>query len=205
MGVAHNFVDLAGRRFGSLVILAPAGKTDSGEVKWLYRCDCGAEGARTGWRLKTQRIKCWHHPYWGLPGHRCWRAMLERCYNRKNHNYPAYGGAGITVCERWRGSFHDFIADMGPRPTPKHTIDRWPNPWGNYEPGNCRWATVTEQNRNKRTNVYVDHEGERVLLVSLAAGLGLSRGMVYGRLKMGWSLEDALTVPVRGYKPRQVG
>jgi hypothetical protein len=89
---------------------------------------------------------------------------------------------------------------MGPRPTPRHTVDRWPNPHGNYEPGNCRWATPAEQNRNKRNSVWVEHKGERVLLVDLTQGLGLSREMVYGRLKLGWSLEDALTVPVREYK-----
>ncbi len=128
--------------------------------------------------------------------------MKRRCSDRGHHKYPNYGGSGVVVCARWLASFHDFIADMGPRPSPRHTIDRYPNQAGNYEPGNCRWATPAEQNRNKRNNVFVDHGGERVLLVDLANGLGLNRDMVYGRLKMGWSLEDALTVPVRPYTSR---
>jgi len=126
--------------------------------------------------------------------------MIRRCYDPKNHKIHLYGARGIVVCARWRESFTAFMEDMGPRPSPQHTVDRYPDQNGNYEPGNCRWATPAEQNRNRRDNVFVEHEGKRVLLVDLAAGLGLSREMVYGRLKLGWSLEDALTVPVRGYK-----
>jgi hypothetical protein len=126
--------------------------------------------------------------------------MKRRCYDREDHNYPAYGGRGVTVFDRWRASFHDFIVDMGPRPTPRHTVDRWPNPHGNYEPGNCRWATPAEQNRNKRNNLFIEQDGVKTLLVDVVADLGIDRAAVYQRLRKGWSLEDALTVPVREYK-----
>lgn len=88
------------------------------------------------------------------PEHRVWRGMQERCYNARRQDWPDYGGRGITVCDRWRDSFETFLADMGPRPSPKHSVDRIDNAKG-YEPGNCRWATATEQARNRR-NVKLD-------------------------------------------------
>lgn len=80
---------------------------------------------------------------------RVWQAMKRRCYNPRAQNYKYYGGRGITVCERWRDSFAAFSEDMGPRPTPKHTIDRKDND-GNYEPENCKWSTPIEQRANRR-------------------------------------------------------
>lgn len=85
------------------------------------------------------------------PEYRAWHAMQQRCYYTKGQAFPRYGGRGIRVCDQWRGrkGFVQFLADIGPKPSPKHSIDRIDND-GNYEPGNCRWATATEQNRNKR-------------------------------------------------------
>ena len=88
------------------------------------------------------------HGQSGSPTHRGWKAMLTRCYNPKAINYAYYGGRGITVCERWRASFADFLADMGERPDGK-TLDRIDSD-GHYEPGNCRWATPLEQTANRR-------------------------------------------------------
>jgi hypothetical protein len=83
------------------------------------------------------------------PEYRAWRNMLTRCANPRASNWKYYGGRGIKVCERWQ-DFLNFVLDMGRRPSSEHSIDRWPNQDGNYEPGNCRWATRDEQTRNKR-------------------------------------------------------
>lgn len=89
-------------------------------------------------------------------GRTSWQAMKARCYNPNNNRFKYYGGQGVRVCERWRTSFANFIADMGPRPSLRHTIDRYPETDGDYEPGNCRWATHKEQaNNQRRGNQYV--------------------------------------------------
>lgn len=78
-----------------------------------------------------------------------WKAMRYRCSKPTDKSYPRYGGRGITVCEKWENNFAAFFADMGPKPSPEHTLDRYPNRHGNYEPGNVRWATRSEQELNK--------------------------------------------------------
>ena len=76
--------------------------------------------------------------------------MKSRCYNPKNKKFYLYGGMGVKVCRRWRESFANFLADMGPRPSKRHSIDRYPDPWGDYEPDNCRWATPKQQRASRR-------------------------------------------------------
>jgi hypothetical protein len=94
------------------------------------------------------------------PNRNIWKSMIARCFNTKDKNYYLYGGRGITVCERWRNSFKAFVDDVGVRPSLAHTLDRYPDKNGNYEPGNVRWATTEQQSHNKRSNHFVTAFGE---------------------------------------------
>lgn len=129
-----------------------------------------------------------------------WRAMQSRCYNPKDRDYHRYGGRGITVCDRWRfgdgckNGFECFLMDVGPRITSKHTLDRIDND-GNYEPGNCRWATRREQAFNRTTNIRVMLNGIERTVTEWADILNIKRGLVYQRILRGWSPDDALTTP----------
>lgn len=125
-----------------------------------------------------------------------WCNMRSRCFNPKDKGYPAYGARGITVCARWKHSFANFLEDMGPKPTPRHSIDRYPNNDGNYEPGNCRWATSKQQNRNRRDNVRVVWQGQDRLLIDIASSWGLSYRTVLDRINAGWPSDLAITEPL---------
>lgn len=111
--------------------------------------------------------------------------MISRCENPKVEMYPRYGGRGISVYARWRESFEAFLSDVGQRPSPKHSLDRFPDNNGNYEPGNVRWATVAEQSRNRSTNVFVVYEGQRMCLADLAEKLGITPQQLQQRRKRG--------------------
>lgn len=128
------------------------------------------------------------------PTYRTWSGMKARCRNKKNPNYPQYGGRGITVCARW-DSFENFLADMGRRPLGT-TIDRRDSD-GNYEPSNCRWATHLEQMANKKTSVYVECFGKRLKLSDWAKETGLDKETIRRRLKAGLDPETALTFPTQ--------
>lgn len=139
------------------------------------------------------------------PEYATWRAIKKRCYVKTCASYRYYGGVGVTMSGRWYNSFATFYRDVGPRPTPDHSIDRWPDPHGNYEPGNVRWATDSEQNRNRRTyNVYVIFEGQRRTVIEWAELTGLSAMALYWRLKNGWTVRRTLTERVfYGRRPRK--
>jgi hypothetical protein len=161
---------LSGLRFGRLLVISFSHTDNRNYAHWHCRCDCTAIVVVNGQRLvnnETRSCGCLRREISrrrmtkhgqsstrnGLqpsPEYRSWCAMLRRCYNPNAFGYEYYGGCGIIVCDRWRQSFEAFFKDMGPRPTLQHTLDRWPNPYGNYEPDNCRWATWKEQRHNRR-------------------------------------------------------
>ncbi len=141
------------------------------------------------------------------PGYKCWQMMLNRCRNRRCAKWHHYGGRGITVCERWQGArgFENFVADMGERPSPKHEIDRI-DVNGNYEPGNCRWATRKEQMRNVRSNLVIAFRGESLTLIEWAERLGMPYTMLHQRFyTLGWNAEKAFTTPAHANsRPRSL-
>lgn len=110
-----------------------------------------------------------------------WAGMKSRCSSKAPKVFRLYGGRGISVCERWRKSFDDFLADMGPRPSSKHSIDRINND-GNYEPGNCRWATHSQQMRNTNQNHMVTIRGKKVPLVEAAELAGINQNAALNRI-----------------------
>jgi hypothetical protein len=117
--------------------------------------------------------------------------MIARCCGTRRTNYPMYGGRGIKVCERWQNSFEAFLADMGERPSPKHTIERKDNN-GDYTPSNCRWATICEQARNRRNNRLGTLNGKTQSIAAWAEERGANLQRVYSRLSRGWTLEQAI-------------
>lgn len=128
------------------------------------------------------------------PTYVAWSAMMQRCYKPTYSEYSRYGAKGIAVHEDWHG-FANFLNDMGERPSKAHTLDRIDNARG-YEPGNCRWATMAEQNRNQRRNRRVMFRGEMTCLADVATAVGLAQGTLGSRLDNGWDLERAISTPV---------
>lgn len=201
----------AGDRFNRLVVIRELAsvKTPNGTVNRMVecRCDCGAVKAfrlpllRNGktkscgcFGLESRRARATVHGGTGTVEYRIWMGMKARCADLEDESY---GGRGIRVCERWLESFAAFLEDMGPRPSPEHSIDRFPNQNGNYEPGNCRWATAKEQGRNRRDNVLIERNGETLCVAEWAERYGISPVMLNGRLAAGWEFEAAVSTPPR--------
>ena len=126
--------------------------------------------------------------------------MKARCGDPKHEKFPKYGGRGIRVCRRWLRSFEAFLADMGPKPSPKHTIDRKDHD-GHYVPSNC-WATLKEQNHNRRGLVWLTFGGTTLCVKEWAELLGVNMHVVYARIRKGWTPENALFTPVAFRKAR---
>ncbi len=164
-----QMIDLTGKRYGRLLVVNRATRSRSGHSIWSCRCDCGNETLVYATNLRcggTKSCGCLdresraNNLTAGIPIHgHCagrkktrtyttWASIQQRCTNSNASNYDRYGGQGIAVCDRWK-SFASFFADMGERPEGT-SIDRHPNNTGNYEPGNCRWATPKEQQANRR-------------------------------------------------------
>ncbi len=124
-----------------------------------------------------------------------WHAMMQRCNNPKSSKFPIYGARGIRICSRWL-KFENFFADMGPKPSLKHSIDRIDNN-GNYEPSNCRWASIKEQSQNKRSTIMIEFDGQILCMSDWDRRNGWPRCTVQSRIRLGWSIKNALTIPYR--------
>lgn len=172
--MAGKRIDMIGLRFGRLVVVnevAPHRYPQRPGYpirRFRVRCDCGKRKIVRGYVLRegdTLSCGCLGRGPKDRHGqaatrsrqstaeYRAWINIKTRCYNPKVVSYKNYGKRGIKVCARWRASFEAFFADMGPKPSPSHTIDRYPDNDGDYKPSNCRWATWSEQHRNKRRSI----------------------------------------------------
>jgi len=127
-----------------------------------------------------------------------WARMKDRCLRIKSKSYKNYGGRGIKVCDRWINSFENFLADMGRKPTLKHSIERIDNN-GNYEPFNCKWAVSYDQQRNTRQNLMITHENKTMCLADWSKEIGINRSTIKKRINSGWSMIDTLTKKVKIY------
>jgi hypothetical protein len=199
-----------GLRLGKLVVLEEVERGRS-DRRWCAQCDCGALVTDSACHLR-KRTSCGSHACRktrsdGNGGHashdkskrppeyNVWCSMRKRCRNPNSDDFGRYGGRGIAVCARW-DRFDNFLADMGRRPSPKHSLDRIDND-GDYEPGNCRWVTSKEQMRNRRDNVWMSYGNGRAILADWARLTGLPEKVLQSRKRLGWSDERALTTPPR--------
>lgn len=171
-----KFIDRIGVRYGRLVVQKRVGTTASKKTAWECLCDCGNITIVDGCSLTTKNTiscgcylkeKITKHGGWNKSSYNTWRAMMRRCYNPKDKDYPRYGGTGITVCSEWH-DYATFAKDMG-EPVGTQTLDRI-NPYGNYELINCRWASLPTQARNIRVrknsesgHIGVNKRGEKWL------------------------------------------
>lgn len=130
--------------------------------------------------------------------HRAWCSMKTRCFNENEPGYARYGGRGITVYEPWRASFEAFYEHIGPCPSSSHSLDRFPDPNGNYEPGNVRWATAQEQALNRRSNVLLKIGSRTMTITEWSREIGVSFGVIKRRFADGAEVDLSDARPARG-------
>lgn len=204
----NGFINIEGEVFGRLKVISFAGKNKSKQAQWNCLCECTNTAVVAGSKLRrghTRSCGCLQkevtgtratiHGWTKHPLYRVYLSMIARCENPNSTCAHNYGGRGIKVCDRWKNSFADFLADMGERPAAGYSIERNDNN-GNYEPGNCRWATSGEQGSNRRNNHLIAFDGRTQTLTQWAAEKGLKTHALLARItRHGWSIEMALNTP----------
>lgn len=198
---AGRYGSLENVQFSRLLVLKRHGATPARKRTWLCKCSCGNETVQTTGSLRSGRVVscgCFNDERIGKlklrhgnakascrsPEYESWLHMIGRCTCKTNRVYSLYGGRGISVCENWF-SFENFLKDVGFRPSKDHSIDRI-DVNGNYEPSNCRWATKSEQARNRRTNVMVSIDGQTKCVKEWCEITGVNPGTALSRIKNGF-------------------
>lgn len=205
--------DWTGQKFGLLTAVRMTDKRIGRARVWVCKCDCGNECERPPTELKHRvlrgktpscgclfrdhRLKAgYKHGLARHPLHNYWKGIKQRCYDRNSRSYPNYGGRGIKVCDRWRDSVENFIADMEPSWQKGLTIDRI-DVNGDYTPSNCRWVSQKVQNRNKRNN----HLINGITVTEFAEKCGVGRETIYARIRRG--VPDHLLSTPAGKLPKR--
>src|ERR1700722_1457131 len=178
-------MDISGHKFGLLTAIKIDDQRMSPHTYWICQCDCGNTcsvylgnlrrghtsscGCVTKKLLSSSRMIHGHNIKHRVSSeYSTWVSMKSRCNNPNSTSYKLYGEKGVSVCKQWNDSFQCFFNDMGPKPTKNHSIDRYPDKNGNYEPGNCRWATDKEQNRNRSNTKWITYNNKQILIPDLA-------------------------------------
>lgn len=201
---ANRIKNLTGNRFGTLNVELLLGVSRNGKIQYQCRCDCGIVKPINGSDLKKLktcgcgrtagvRAAIVTHGMSRTQEYRAWAEMKKRCLNEKSKFFFNYGGRGIGVCERWM-EFEAFFMDMGVIPSRLHSLDRIKTN-GNYEPGNCRWATRKEQNRNQRRNHRITVGEETMCIADWADRLGVDGRVIVNRILKGWNEQRAVLTP----------
>lgn len=216
-------LNFTGRRFGKLIAIEP--DRSGGRLRWICRCDCGNRtSVERGNLASGHTISCGCYRRAMLaafseksvthgesrlgawtPEYRLYASIKARCYNSNTAAYPRYGGRGIRMCQEWLDSFERFLADVGRRPGPAYSLDRYPDNDGNYEPNNVRWATRIQQSLNRRSNHYLTILGQRLTLSQWAEKSGVPARVIYKRILRGWSPADAISLPPKTRKAKSHG
>lgn len=192
-----KIIDLVGNKYGRLTVIKRGENTKQGQTTWVCLCECGNEkqfvssNIRLGLStscgcFRKEKTRAYAkskvtHGMTKTSEYRIWSGIMTRCFNKNDHNYPKYGGRGITVCSSWM-KFENFLEDMGKRPSDKHSIDRIDVNSG-YHKENCRWADLKTQCRNKRDTVYYTHNNETKPLIEWAEIVGIKYQVLWNRLK----------------------
>ena len=200
-------IDMRGKVYAALTGVEKVGSSPKNRnALWRFACSCGRSCVIDGYDVRSgkvvscqacaaerSRVASVKHGKTNTREFSTWTDIQTRCHNPNSAAYPSYGGRGIVVCDRWRESFENFLADMGERPAGK-SIDRIDND-GPYSPENCRWATRVEQARNKRNTVRVAEHGGKSI-PELAEAAGITRTAMWQRVKRG-KTPDLLRPPKR--------
>lgn len=206
------FIDLTGKVFERLTVKRRDDTKNKRVIYWICECSCGKTCSVSGGQLsggKTKSCGCYkldkitkHGQTVNrlqAPEYRSYHHMIQRCTNPNNDRWEKYGGRGIKVCDRWIESFQNFVFDVGPSPGPGYSIGRIDND-GDYEPGNCRWETPLQQQRNTSWNRLIEWNGKTKCISEWAEATGIPAHSISNRLIRGWSVERTLTeIP----KPRK--
>jgi hypothetical protein len=198
------FKDLTGQKFGKWTVIEKHGVYKDGKYKWLCKCDCGTIApvfSSNLLRSISTSCGCYgrnilgkatrQHGMTKTRMYKIWVGIRKRCYNPKMKSYADYGGRGIKVCDKWNTAFINFYNDMKEGYADNLSLER-EDPNGHYEKSNCRWATATEQARNKRDSRFIECDGSKRTLAEWEDVSGTGRSTISWRIKNGWPIQRAI-------------